>query len=202
MIFPRSARSRIASERCSSWTSPRRPVICRSRRRSRTRVLGLLQMAARRHRRCCRLLEPGAPAAVVARFRGLVLLRAWIPQLRQPAAAPGRCAALHPRQSCARFDLRAGGCAGLSGRLRRARRSGARPGHDDGDAGATGSPADSIPHAGRSGAAWWERLRSIAARASDRRCDGATRSAGMERPGTHPFQLPRLQLAPGRRSGH
>jgi cysteine desulfurase / selenocysteine lyase len=27
MIFPRSARSRTASERCSSWTSPRRPVI-------------------------------------------------------------------------------------------------------------------------------------------------------------------------------
>ncbi len=158
-------------------------------------------MAARRHRCRRRLLEPGAPAGVVARIRGLVFLRAWIPRLRQPAAAPGRCAALHPRQSCARFDLRAGGCAGLSGRLRRARPSGARPGHDDGDAGATGSPAGSNAHAGRSGAAWCERLRSIAARAGDRRANRAARGAGMERPGTHPFQLPRLQLAPGRRSG-
>jgi selenocysteine lyase/cysteine desulfurase len=32
--------------------------------------------------------------------------------------------------------------------------------------------------------------------------DAMARGAGMERTGTHPFQLPRLQLAPGRRSGH
>jgi hypothetical protein len=112
-----------------------------------------------------------------------------------------RCAALHPRQSRARFDLRAGGCArtiwppATCATFRRTSR------HDDGDAGATGSPADSNAHASRSGAARCERLHSIAARASDRRCDGAARGAGMERPGTHPFQLPRLQLAPGRRSG-
>ena len=101
----------------------------------RLRLLRLLQMDARYHRRRRRLLEPHPPTGLDAHVGRLVFLRPRLPRLRHNPGAETRCDAVHPRQPGALSDLRPEQRVVVSVPVRHARRPTPRP---DADGGAVG----------------------------------------------------------------